>query len=110
MKLGKRLLLGGFLAAAALLLGESSGIHVVHAQQKGGKKAPPPSNTDPKFLALFRDAVAPAAKSTVRIKCNGKDTALGVILTEDGFILTKASDLHGTITVILPGGAEKDAK
>src|SRR5438552_2845881 len=104
MKLGKRLLFGGFLVIAAFVLFGSSSPQVVFAQQKGGKKGAPPSNSDPKFLALFRDAVAPAAKSTVRIKCEGKDTALGVVLTADGFILTKASDLVGKITVLLPGG------
>src|SRR5262245_39709283 len=65
--------------------------------------------SSPKFLAAFRDAVAGPAQSTVRVRCDGKDTALGVAVTEDGFILTKHSDLTGKITVRLRDGEELDA-
>jgi serine protease Do len=60
--------------------------------------------TNPKFRAAFRDVVAPASKSTVRVLCDGKDTALGTIVGPDGWILTKANDLKGTITCKLRDG------
>lgn len=60
--------------------------------------------TNPKFRAAFRDVVAPATKSTVRVLCDGKDTALGTIVGPDGWILTKANDLKGAITCKLRDG------
>jgi serine protease Do len=98
MKLGKRCLLCGFVVVTALLLLDANSAQIAAAQQKGGKAAPSQKD-DPKFRALFAEVVGPAAKSTVRIQCDGKDTALGVVVKEDGFILTKASDLTGKITV-----------
>jgi serine protease Do len=109
MKLGKRLLFCGFLVGAALLLLETNAPRAAYAQQKG-KQGAPSSKKDAKFLAIFHDAVAQAAKSTVRILCDGEDTALGVAIAADGFILTKASDLKGKITVKLPGGDELEAR
>src|ERR1700722_18835873 len=97
MKLGKRCLLCGFVVVAGLLLLDAAAPLAVYAQQKG--KAAPSPKDDPKFRALFSEVIAPASKSTVRIQCDGKDIALGVVVQEDGFILTKASDLTGKITV-----------
>jgi serine protease Do len=100
MKLSKKTLVGGFLLVGALLLVDSQVPQLAYAQKKGGGL---PGGTsakqDPKFLALFQDSVATAAKSTLRIQCDGKDTALGVVVAADGYILTKASDLTGKITV-----------
>lgn len=61
---------------------------------------------DSKLLAQFKPAVAPATESTVRIKCDDKDAALGTIVDADGYILTKLSELKGTIYVRLPDGSE----
>ncbi|HYT87875.1 MAG TPA: trypsin-like peptidase domain-containing protein [Gemmataceae bacterium] len=63
-----------------------------------------------KFLAILREPVAKAAQSTVRVRCNGKDTSLGVAITSTGFILTKFSDLEGKITIKLRDGKTFDAK
>ena len=52
---------------------------------------------DPKYLAVFNDVVGRAAKSTYRIQCDGKDTALGVAVDKDGYLLTKFSDLTGRL-------------
>ena len=109
MKLGRRLLYCGFLVAAALLFIETNAPRAALAQQKG-KQGAPSSKNDPKYLAVFRDAVAKASQSTVRVLCDGSDTALGVAVTADGFILTKASDLTGKITVKLAGGQELEAR
>ena len=109
MKLGKQILFCGFLVSAALLLLETNAPRAAYAQQKG-KQGAPSSKKDAKFLAVFHDAVAQAAKSTVRVLCDGEETALGVAVTADGFILTKASDLKGKITVKLHGGEELQAR
>ena len=65
--------------------------------------------TNPRFLEAFREAVADASKSTVRVCSDHKDVALGVVVGADGFILTKAYDLKGKLTCRLPDGRELDA-
>ncbi len=116
MKIGIRTLCVGFLVSGALLLMGDAGVAgVALAQQKqggkgGGAGGGPSSKEDKKYLAVFRDSVARAAKSTVRVQCDGKDTALGVVITADGFILTKANDLTGKITVKLATGEDLEAK
>jgi len=62
-----------------------------------------------KFLAPFRTAVAKANESTIRIRCDDKDAALGTIVFSDGYILTKASELKGAITARMKDGAEYEA-
>jgi serine protease Do len=63
-----------------------------------------------KFVAAFREVVAPHAAYTVRIQCDGKDTSLGVMVGGDGWILTKAHDLSGKITCKLVDGKTLDAR
>jgi serine protease Do len=62
--------------------------------------------SNPQFVASFRDVVAKPSASTVRIVCDGKDTALGMVVGADGWILTKANDLKGTVAVRLKDGRE----
>ncbi len=64
---------------------------------------------DSKLLAPFKPVVAQATESTVRIKCNDKDTVLGTIVDADGYILTKLSELRGSVFVRLPDGSEYEA-
>jgi serine protease Do len=97
MRLGKRHLLAGFLLVGVLLLIDARAPQSAYAQK--GKQGTASSKLDPKFLAVFREVVAGASKSTLRVQCDGKDTSLGVVVTADGFILTKASDLTGKVTV-----------
>jgi serine protease Do len=49
--------------------------------------------SSPAMYAAFRTVVARPSESTVRVLCDGKDAALGTVLTDDGWILTKASEL-----------------
>lgn len=65
---------------------------------------------DPKLLAAFREVVAGAAHSTVRIRCDNKDVALGAVVGADGWILTKASELKGAIVCRLRDGRELPAR
>ncbi|HEX5105102.1 MAG TPA: PDZ domain-containing protein [Pirellulaceae bacterium] len=62
---------------------------------------------DPKLLASFRDVVAQPAKSTVQVYCDGYRSALGTIVREDGYIVTKASELKGKIQCQLQARPEK---
>jgi serine protease Do len=91
--------------AAALVL--AVGARTAHAQPVNESIE---IKTNAKFKHAFRDCITEAAKSTVRVQCDGKDTALGVVVTQNGFILTKASDLSGKITVKLKGGRIYDAQ
>jgi serine protease Do len=64
-----------------------------------------------KIIKLFRPVIADATEGTVRVKCDGKDVALGTVVTADGFILTKASELSGKeIVCRLKDGREYSAK
>ncbi|HTN75558.1 MAG TPA: PDZ domain-containing protein [Pirellulaceae bacterium] len=49
----------------------------------------------------FRDVVSEPHKSTVRVLCNDKAVCLGCIIDADGYILTKASEVKGNISVKL---------
>jgi serine protease Do len=50
------------------------------------------------------------AVSLVQIRGDDKDIALGIVVYSDGFILTKASELRGSLSVRFPDGTEFDAK
>ena len=63
-----------------------------------------------KFLAPFRSVVEKANESTIRVRCDDKDAALGTIVFDDGYILTKASELKGAITARMKDGAEYEAE
>ena len=67
-------------------------------------------SSHPKVLAPFKSVVAKANESTVRIRGDDTDIALGTIVYADGFILTKASELRGVLSVRLSDGAEYEAK
>ncbi len=66
--------------------------------------------TSTKVLAAFRKVVAQPSRSTVRVRCDGKDAALGTVVGADGWILTKASELKGDIDCKLQDGRELEAK
>jgi serine protease Do len=68
-----------------------------------------PKNS-PQFLDAFRAAAAQASKATVRVRCEGKDIALGTVVGSDGWILTKASDLSAKPVVRLKDGRELEAR
>jgi serine protease Do len=56
--------------------------------------------------AAFGDTVAATRVSTVRVKCNGDEVALGTIVGADGWIVTKASgltDIEKTVCVLADG-------
>jgi serine protease Do len=60
--------------------------------------------------AVFRPLVAEAARCVVRVKCDGKETALGTIVGPNGWIVTKASELTGKIACQMRDGKELPAQ
>ncbi len=58
-----------------------------------------------RLLAAFQPIVSQANAATVRVLCDDKHAALGTVVYSDGHILTKASELRGTITVKLADGS-----
>jgi serine protease Do len=70
----------------------------------------PFTRSNPAFLKAFREVIAKPSESTVRVLSDGKDTALGVIVGPDGWVLTKANDLKGEPTVKLRDGRVFDAR
>lgn len=58
----------------------------------------------------FGPLVANAAGCTARVLCDGEETILGTIVGPDGWVLTKASELHGRIVCRLGDGRELPAR
>jgi serine protease Do len=93
------------LAACAALMGTL-------AQPAGGqdRESAQYLRTSPRVLAAFRRVVAGPSRSTVRVRCRGKDVALGTVVGEDGWILTKASEVKGNVVCRLADGREWKAE
>ena len=101
------LLLAAFLALA------SSPAHAQRAPGGRGRRGPDPETTKggESLKAAFRDVVADAAKSTVRIKAGDKDVALGTVVGADGWVVSKASELTGgDLVCVTRDGKELDAE
>jgi len=86
-----------------------------YAQRKGpggggGERGPTSTKSNPTFLALFKPVVETPAKSTVRVLVDGKDAALGTVVSQDGYVLTKASEVKGgRLSVKTHDGRDLDA-
>jgi serine protease Do len=79
-----------------------------YAQRKD--RAPTPTKVNPAFLALFKPAVEAPARSTVRVLVDGKEAALGTVVSQDGYVLTKASEVKaGRVSVKTRDGRDFDA-
>jgi serine protease Do len=68
------------------------------------------SRYSPELLAPFKPLNTRFSDSTVRVRADDKDVALGTVVTADGFILTKASELRGPVTVVLTDGSVHDVE
>lgn len=79
--------------------------------QRGPRALPAATQSNSGFLALFKPALADAARSVVRVQVDGKDAALGTVVSPDGYVLTKASELKlGKVTVKTRDGKELPAE
>jgi serine protease Do len=102
----RRLARGVLLLAVSLALVFTATVQA----QREGSQTKPYLKTSPRFLEVFQGVVARASQSTVRVRCDGADAALGTIVGADGWVLTKASDLKGQITCRLRDGREFKAR
>src|SRR5262245_34151141 len=64
----------------------------------------------PKVMQAFREVVDKPRQHTVRVLVNGKEAAFGCIVDQDGWIVTKASELDGKVTCRLADGKVMPAK
>jgi serine protease Do len=87
------------------------------AQRIPGRRTQPEDKTtgfreNPRVLTAFKSVVATPGKSVVRILADDKPIALGTIVSADGYILTKNTQLAPDVapTVVLPGGKGVEAK
>ncbi len=60
--------------------------------------------SSPQILQQIAPIAAQAGRSTVVVLCNGKPTVLGTVVRKDGYILTKSSELRGTLLARSAGG------
>lgn len=60
--------------------------------------------------SAFRDVIADARKCTVRIMIANEPIALGAIVEPDGWIVTKGSELKGSVRCLLPDGRNLPAE
>ncbi|NBO93276.1 MAG: PDZ domain-containing protein [Planctomycetia bacterium] len=66
----------------------------------------------PEMLQAFRSIVTNASRSTVRVKGDGKEVALATVVSPDGLLITKYSELErkGKLTCDLRDGRQVEAK
>jgi len=92
---------GLVVALATVALGLSPALTLAQSSGSGFSL-----KSDPAFLKLFRDSIARVSESIVRIRSENEDVALGIIITSDGFILSKASLLGRDNLCVLSTGRE----
>jgi len=63
-----------------------------------------PARDSEEIKETYKELVNKVSQAICRIRCDGKDVALGTIVGPDGWIITKASDLKGEITCTLRDG------
>lgn len=68
------------------------------------------SKQDPKFIGAFKPIIGSVSDSTVRIMGGRRQIAMGAVIDADGYILTKASEMRGTLSCKLPDGSSHPAK
>jgi len=91
---------------SALLLGLALIVFPLPSSAQNGLE-----RTSPAVLGAFRDVVAKPGESTVRVLCDGREAALGVVVDPAGWVLTKASLLARTkLSVRLKNGKSFEAK
>ena len=62
-----------------------------------------------RIVTLFGDAVSAVNDSVVRVLSDGKEAALGSVVSADGKVLTKGSDLKGELLCVLRDGTKRKA-
>src|SRR5215218_8242408 len=68
---------------------------------------------NPRVIAAFREVVAGPSRSVVRVRADGRDVALGTVVSADGWVVTKHSELPEDLkelTVLIRGVRAVEAK
>ena len=90
----RNLVLCGAILAAGLVVGsDAQGQAQPERPRRVRQSEPSGFKQNPKVWAVFKDVVRDAGRSVVRIVTDGKDIALGTIVSIDGLIVTKNSEL-----------------
>ena len=63
----------------------------------------------PAVKSAFREIVSPVSRSIALVFSNDEPKALGTVISADGYILTKASELHGGVRCRFKDGRELPA-
>src|SRR5262245_34922625 len=74
------------------------------------QRSAPLIRNSPTVVAAFKNVVAKPSESTVRVMSDDQDAALGAIVSADGFIVSKASELRGKLVVKLKDGRSFPAR
>ena len=87
---------------------ESSGPARRHARKGIVSSAVDYGKSSPTLLHDVAPIAARAGRSTVVVLCDGKPAAWGTVVRKDGYIVTKASEVHGKLSCGI-GGRELPA-
>lgn len=80
-------------------------------ERVGGVRSVSPWQRDHASVrTAFQEVVAESRKATTRVLANDLQVALGVIVSADGLVITKASELYGKITCGLYDGRQVPAE
>ncbi len=90
-----------FLALAAVLGARGEAL---------AQRAAPPIRNSPAVMAAFKAVVEKPAASTVRVLSDNEPLALGTVVSADGYIITKASELRAPLACRLADGRTFTAK
>lgn len=98
-----------YLLPAALIMAMSSPAFAQRKERQS--ELPPTTQSLSSFRELFKPAVEKASRSIVRILVDGKEAALGTVVSSEGYILTKASEVKaGRVSVKTRDGRDFEAK
>lgn len=96
MTVHRQLALALLVASSVVTLTTSA----AHAQRLRGPDRELSMNADA-LKGAFKDVVASTNKSTVLIRCDGKNVAVGTVISADGYVLTKASELLPNPSIVI---------
>ncbi|MGO8751279.1 MAG: S1C family serine protease [Thermoguttaceae bacterium] len=67
---------------------------------------------EPAVRSAFQEVLEGASAATVRVLAEGEEVALGAVVEPDGYLVSKASVLHGRTKIVcrFKDGTERDAK
>ena len=97
-----------FLVIAAIFVPVAEA-QAVREKQSSRRSSRSLTKEDTALLSLFKPLASSASDSTVKIQSGTRQIAVGMIVDENGLILTKASEMRGSIRCRLPDGEIKPA-